>query len=266
MLVSHESPLALMDQSLSYNDYDYCLVHLLPQHSNYLNFFLNSKKNGRRILLDNSMFELRTAFQADIFAEWVNKILPYEYIVPDVFNDYNKTIESFNDWLKLYNNLPGKKIGVIQGKTYKEMVTCYKYMSSFADKIAISFEAEYFHNRGYSTDSNACHWHHLMCGRINFIKDLIRDGIWAWNKPHHLLGSTLPQEFKEYNGIVNIESIDTSNPVVAGLHNVRYNDDGLHDKITTKLADLIEANVSEENWNNISFNIKRFREINKIGK
>lgn len=266
MKVSHESPLALLDESRNYNDYDYCLVHLLPLYPKYLQFFEDSKKLGRKILLDNSMFELREAFEASQFAEWINKIKPNEYIVPDIFSDCNKTIESFKSWQNNYSNVEGDKIGVIQGTTYQEMINCYRFMSANADKIAISFECKYFHLIGYSFNENATVWERLIKGRQKFISDLIHDGIWAWHKPHHLLGCALPQEFKYYRstGVHNIQSIDTSNPVVAGMHNLKYSEYGLNDKITTKLADLLESPISSENYDAIMFNIKKFRSINNI--
>ena len=57
MLVSHESPISMLDESRSYNDYDYALVHLFEKEPEYYNFFKVSKTLGREILLDNSIFE-----------------------------------------------------------------------------------------------------------------------------------------------------------------------------------------------------------------
>lgn len=263
MQVSHESPLALLEESRSYNDYDYCLVHLLPQYPQYLNFFKESKEMGRKILLDNSMFELREAFNPDKFAEWIQIIKPDEYIVPDVFADAPKTMDNFISWNKKYSNLPGKKIGVVQGRTYQAMVDCYQFMSEHADKIAISFECPHFFDIGLCTNPNFTKWHIFMSGRQKFIRNLYLDGIWDISKPHHLLGCALPQEFKVYSW-KSIESIDTSNPVVAGMHDLRYNDHGLDDKISHKLVDLLESEVSEEQLECIKYNIQKFREINRI--
>lgn len=264
-LVSHESPLALLDESRSYNDYDYCLVHLLPIYEQYLNFFKKSKEMGRKILLDNSLFELGTAFNSKEFVKWINIIQPDEYVVPDVFSDSIGTIASFKQWLKVYDKrVKGKKIGVVQGRTYQEMVDCYKFMSKYADKIAINFISSYFSTTGHTSSKLATQWHILMNGRQKFIFDLIEDDFWNNEKPHHLLGCTLPQEFFEYESINNIESIDTSNPVVAGMHNIRYKKYGLNDKISTKLVDLIESDITSANKKNILYNIAMFRKINDI--
>jgi hypothetical protein len=267
MQVSHESPLALLEKSRTYNDYDYCLVHLLEEYPEYLAFFKESKPKGRKVLLDNSMFELREAFEPTRFTHWINELSPDEYIVPDVFSDKDATIESFKSWQENHEpnvKCQSKKIGVVQGKTYQEMIDCYRFLTAHADKIAFSFECLYFHSIGFSLDSTATKWHRLAKGRQKLIEDLCRDGIWAWHKPHHLLGCALPQEFARYSGLHNIESIDTSNPVVAGLHGTGYNEHGLDDKIETKLADMLDHDVTEEQLNLVLNNVRKFRQINLL--
>ena len=268
MQVSHESPLALLERSRAYNDYSYALVHLFEKYPRYLDFFKEEKKIGRKVLLDNSMFELRKAFDADKFAQWILTLNPDEYIVPDVFSDSGATIFSFESWKKNYPNIPGCSIGVVQGKTYQEIINCYRYLSVYADKIAFSFECPYFRSIGFSLRHDATEWERLASGRVSLIRDLIADGIWNPNKPHHLLGCAVPQEFAYYGSIniESIESIDTSNPVVAGMHGVRYNDGGLRDKITAKLADMLEYPITEKNWEDINYNLTMFRKINRIEK
>ena len=47
MKVSHETPFAYLEQSLSFNDYDYLLPHLYDKHEEYREFFQreNHRKN-----------------------------------------------------------------------------------------------------------------------------------------------------------------------------------------------------------------------------
>ena len=40
--VSHETPLCLLDDSRLFNDYDYCLPHLLDQEQGYQDYFLTN--------------------------------------------------------------------------------------------------------------------------------------------------------------------------------------------------------------------------------
>jgi hypothetical protein len=82
------------------------------------------------------------------------------------------------------------------------------------------------------------------------------------NKPHHLLGCGLPQEFDVYRGYSWIDSMDTSNPVVAGIKGIRYNGKhGLEDKPTEKLFTLINSDVNDEQMSKILYNIECFRAI-----
>ncbi len=56
--VSHEVPICLLEHSLKFNHYDYCLPHLLDQNEQYREFFYKSKAEGRYIIMDNSLHEL----------------------------------------------------------------------------------------------------------------------------------------------------------------------------------------------------------------
>ena len=44
--VSHEVPICLLDKSRDFNDYDYCLPHLLDENLKYRRFFTKSKEDG----------------------------------------------------------------------------------------------------------------------------------------------------------------------------------------------------------------------------
>ena len=144
-MISHETPLSMLEESITYNDYDYALVHLFETHPDYLKFFKRSIACGREVLLDNSIFELGKSFDSVKFAEYVKELRPTYYIVPDVLEDGYQTMVDFSEFSKEYADLPGLKIGVVQGRTYDELVECYQYMSRHADYIAISFDYSYSH-------------------------------------------------------------------------------------------------------------------------
>jgi len=258
MLVSHESPISILDKSREYNDYDYALVHLFETHPQYYNFFKTSVKVGRQVLLDNSIFELGESFDSDKFAHYVKELQPNYYIVPDVLEDGYSTIHSFHNFIKKYPDLPGLKIGVVQGKTYDELLDCYKYMSENADYIAISFDYSYY----IATGVGKTKLERYSSGRYTFINDLKREGVWNKFKPHHLLGCSLAKEFSLYRNDYSIRSVDTSNPVVGGIKELRYNGDlGLEDKPSIKLADLIDHEVTDTEMENISYNVEQFKKI-----
>ena len=203
----------------------------------------------------------------------------------------------------LKGNAPGT-IGVVQGKDWNELVQCYKFMSEMADMVAISFDYSYYLWTGTTNIYNAnaaeewlktltdetCDYVRAghaqvdpvscdICrdrvaryssGRQAFIDRLIHEKVWNWNKPHHLLGCSLPVEFKHYvnNNVHNIVSIDTSNPVVAAIKGYKYYDGfGLKFKPTEKLADLISygENKSEGEINTLKhltdYNTKAFKRL-----
>jgi len=260
MLVSHETPISFLDESREYNDYDYALVHLFETDPEYYNFFKVSKTLGREVLLDNSIFELGKAFDPKKFAKYIKELEPTYYVVPDVLEDSGETVSSFHKFRMDYAGLPGLKIGVVQGKTYQELVECYKYMADNADYIAISFDYSWYQTITYCCPS----WilDEQSKGRKRLINMLIEDGIWDHSKPHHLLGCSLASEFKHYKHIESIRSLDTSNPVVAGILNKRYYKDiGLFEKPSVLLAELINAELNEEQERDILYNVNEFKNL-----
>lgn len=265
MRVSHESPLELLEASRSYNDYDYALVHLFETNKTYLDFFMKSKEMGREIILDNSIFELGKSFEMSRFAYWVNYLKPTFYIIPDVLDDADGTIANIEKWMKEYAptiNPSCKIMCVVQGKNYQDMVRCYKVAEKYADKIAISFNSDYF-TTDWQADMVVDKLVAWMLGRMNLIYKLDREGVLNHSKMHHLLGVALPQEVQYYRHMPYITTVDTSNPIVHGMFGCKYQDWGLNFKRTTKLVDLLDHHVTEKEREIIDYNLKKFREFAK---
>ena len=267
MKVSHESPISILDLSKEYNDYEYCLVHLIDQYPAYYKHYKNAREvYDREVLLDNSIFELGKAFDSDKFLAAAIDLKPNMFIVPDVLEDSMRTQQSFTDWellgrtQQIKDVCTTKAIGAVQGKTWQELIDCYKFMSDRADMIAISFDFSYYEVTGEGR-TKLDKW---CSGRKRFISQLIERGIWDWSKPHHLLGCSLAKEFRYYvdNNIHNIVSCDTSNPIVAGIHNIKYDADyGLPFKPSTKLADLIDHTFTDEQLMIARYNVDMFKRI-----
>jgi hypothetical protein len=253
--IAHESPKSIFKEIQAVTDYDYALVHLFEEDPEYLKLFQDALANGREVILDNSIFELEEAFDAVKFAQWVQELKPTWYIVPDALENAKKTCSQMAAWNMHYRDLPGKKIGVVQGKTYKQIKTCYEYMDKTADvdMIAISFDYSYY-TETIPHPNKYVSW---MLGRVKLLGDLLRDGVINEDKPHHLLGCGLPQEFAFYKDYKWIYSLDTSNPVVHGIKGVEYREDGLWSKESQKLFELINHKV--EDINTILYNIHKFR-------
>ena len=265
--VSHESPISILQTSTLYNDFDYALVHLFESHPKYYQYFKSARDiYNREVLLDNSIFELGHAFDSDKFLKAAVDLKPNMFIVPDVLEDSNETRRSFVNWIaggkiqQIKSNCTTKAIGAVQGKNWQELIDCYKFMSDHADMIAISFYFSYYEVTGEGI-TKLDKW---CSGRQRFVSQLIEKGIWNWDKPHHLLGCSLAKEFRYYvnHNIFNIVSCDTSNPIVAALHGMKYDADyGLQTKPSTKLADLIDHQVTKDEMDIIDYNTKMFKKI-----
>jgi len=264
--IAHEAPIDIFEEVQRVTDYDYALVHLLEQNGRYRDTFERAIKKGREVILDNSIFELEEAFEADRFVQWVERLKPTWYIVPDALEDAVKTCQQMADWNMKYSNVPGKKIGVVQGKTYDQIKACYEYMDKLAkvDMIAISFDYSYY-TESVPHPNKYVSW---MLGRVKLLGDLVKDGTINKDKPHHLLGCGLPQEFSfykhaDYNFIY---SLDTSNPVVHGIKRINYDSDGLWSKESQKLHELIDYPLDNLDINLILDNIKSFRQFTNGSK
>ena len=262
MKIAHESPLSIARDVDQLTDYSYFLVHLLEQNKDYLQWAKSIKALKRESILDNSIFELGSAFDMDKFKEWVKEITPTWYIVPDVLEDAEGTMNNLDKWIEAGNMdycKESKPIAVVQGKTYQEIVECYRYLDSklpYRGMIAISFDYSLF--REWYPDEPT-KFHSYMYGRNNLIRTLDDKGVINYDRKHHLLGCGLPQEFYKYD-YPFLYSLDTSNPVVAGIKGMKYDQDGkLEDKPIQKLHELIEYEPSNEDKSMIFFNMVSFR-------
>lgn len=254
--IAHESPKVIFKDVQGLTNYDYALVHLFEEDEEYLKLFKESIRKGREVILDNSIFELEEAFDAERFAYWINELRPTWYIVPDALEDTKRTMNQMAAWNIKYSDVPGKKIGVVQGKSYDQIKACYTYMDEIAnvDMIAISFDYSYY-TESVPHPNKYVSW---MLGRVKLLGDLLRDGIINQDKPHHLLGVGIPQEGLFYRQYPWIYSMDTSNPVVHGIKGIEYGEEGLWSKESQKLFEMINEPIENIDLNLVKYNINKF--------
>ena len=257
--VSHECPLDLLEKSLEFNDYDYSLLHLMdiPEYKE----FYKKQAKTRYQILDKSAFEYQFidgGFNLDYFVRVINDIKPSSIIIPDVIGDCYGTIKSFESFPFEKLTYNPEIIGVVQGKTQEELEICAQYMHNNAHKLAVVFHSPAYQLGKDPTfkDKNN------MLGRYKFVQKLKT----ITNKPLHLLGCSLPQEFLLYRDEVDtIDTIDTANPIQFGCLGIKYPED-LEDfmDINSKPNYLMNHNNMKkitENLDMINFNIKKFKEL-----
>ena len=259
--ISHEVPFCLLEKSKEFNDYDYCLPHLMDQNEEYKNFFYESKKQGRYIVMDNSLHELGEAYNTERLMHWIEEIKPDEFIVPDVWENYSESVRNAKLWSQIELPEGVTKVAVIQAKTQHYAALCTQiYKDLGYKKIAYSYGASYYNdvcphpNKDFGK----------AIGRYMVIDDLILKGILSPKDRVHLLGTASPIEFGLYKNIECIESIDTSNPVMAGIEQKMYFDLGLSNKPKANMNNFQEVDEKDINLEFIEYNIRKFREINGL--
>ena len=259
--ISHEVPFCLLEKSKEFNDYDYCLPHLMDQNEEYKNFFYESKKQGRYIVMDNSLHELGEAYDTDRLFHWIKEIEPDEFIVPDVWENYSESVRNAKLWSQIELPEGVTKVAVVQAKTKYYAALCTQmYKDLGYKKIAYSYGASYYNdvcphpNKDFGK----------AIGRYMVINDLMKDNILSPTDRVHLLGTASPIEFGLYKNTECIESIDTSNPVMASLEDVKYSGFGLEFKPKANMNDHFNIIGSEVNWSLLVDNLRIFRKINGL--
>jgi hypothetical protein len=258
MKISHEVPLCLLEDSLSFNDYDYALVHLLDKDEDYTNFFLQAKQQGRYIILDNSLHELKTAYHDSGLIHWVEKLLPNEFIVPDVWQDTTQSIVNARKWAQIELPKEVTKVAVVQAESLTGAMLCYQtYKDLGYKKIAFSYGADYYLEHSSHPNKNIA----KSLGRIQVISKMYEVGAILKKDRVHLLGCQVPQEFSWYKDMPFIETIDTSNPVMATLDDIKYGENGLTEKPKANMNDHFYT--TDIDYDLLDWNLKMFRKLLK---
>jgi hypothetical protein len=259
--VSHETPLCLLDDSLHFNDYDYALPHLFDEEPEYLEYFRKAKAAGRYIIMDNSLHELGHAYSTERLMHWVNELEPNEFIVPDVWEDKTASIVNARSWANVIMPKNTTKVAVVQAKTLHEAFECTQiYKDLGYKKIAYSYGASYYNDICVHPNKDLG----KALGRVYVISTLYKQGILHPNDRVHLLGCQVPQEFAWYRDIECIESIDTSNPVMAALEGIRYTNAGLTEKPKANMNDYLYMLGDQIDYDVLTHNLLKFREINEL--
>ena len=262
MKVSHEVPRCLLTSSPEFNDYDYALPHLFDQDEEYLQYFMDAKANGRYIIMDNSLHELGEAYNHKRLRYWVGVIEPDEFIVPDVWMRCAETAAQAKYWLQFKYPKKTKLTAVIQGENKNQAYLCANLLANLGySKLCVSYGATWYNDFFPHTNADMG----KALGRVRFVQGLLNLKELKDIK-FHLLGCSIPQEFGWYDNNPRIESIDTSNPVMAALDGIRYSSNGLNYKPKANMNDYFDIDFKDVDYSNIVHNTTVFREINNIKK
>ena len=258
MKISHEVPICLLEDSLWFNDYQYCLPHLLDQSEEYKDFFIRAKQNGVYIIMDNSLHELGHAYDSERLLYWINELKPNEFIVPDVWQDKQGSIKNAREWFKI--ELPGEvtKVAVVQAISLSEAMACYQdYRDLGYQKIAFSYGASYYNELSNHPNPDLA----KALGRIYMISHLYKIKLIKDDHRVHLLGCASPFEFSLYKNTKYIESIDTSNPIMATLDGIKYNNSLSINKPISNMNDNFYITPNKIDYELLNYNIEMFRKF-----
>ena len=243
--ISHEVPFCLLEKSRAFNDFDYLLPHLMDESEEYKNFFYESKKMGRYIVMDNSLHELGEAYNTERLLYWVDEIKPDEFIVPDVWEDKNASIRNARQWSTIKLPKETTKVAVVQAKDLHEALLCTQtYKDLGYKKIAYSYGASYYNDLCPHPNKDLG----KAIGRFMAISSLYKNKIISDNDRIHLLGTSSPIEFGMYSNSKFIESIDTSNPVMAAIGEMAYTNLGLSRKPVANMNKYQDMSINKL-WN-----------------
>lgn len=260
MKISHEVPLCLLEDSLGFNDYDYALVHLLDKDKDYVDFFMKAKQQGRYIILDNSLHELGEAYHDEGLLYWVEKLRPNEFIIPDVWENTSASIINARKWATIELPKEVTKVAVVQAKCFLDAVVCYQtYKDLGYKKIAFSYGAEYYFDHSSHPNKDFA----KALGRIQVISRMYDMSLIDPNDRVHLLGCQVPQEFSWYKDAGFIETIDTSNPIMATLDGISYGRNGLTEKPQANMNDHFYMSADDIDYDLLDHNINSFRKLLK---
>jgi hypothetical protein len=265
MKISHELPLGLMHYGYEWNDYDYCLPHLLDKYLQYRIYFQKASLDNRFIIMDNGLFEGVEHTTEDLI-EKINLIIPDVFIVPDAWNDSSKTLRNAKEWMNnhIYRIPDGVNLmAVCQGESLGELIITYQtlldlgYTHIAFNHSSIAYQ-DMYKDKGVLNDEKDI-LNRQMFGRIEFIRQLVQTNTINKRVYHHLLGCSLPQEFMAYKDWTFIKSCDTSNPILAGADGNRYQENGLTYKPKEKLEFYFEKDLSGK-IDDITFNVQKFKQ------
>ena len=261
MKVSHEVPRCLLTASPEFNDYDYCLPHLLDIDEEYKQYFINARDTGRYVIMDNSLHELGEAYNHDRLRYWIKELEPNEFIVPDVWMDCHSTAAQAKYWSQFSGLYPETKFtAVIQGKNKNDAYLCANLLANLGyKKLCVSYGATWYNDFFPHTNADMG----KALGRVRFVQGLLKIDHLKDIK-FHLLGCSIPQEFGWYDNNPRIESIDTSNPIMAALEGTLYKESGLDKKPNANMNDHFDIGFENIKYEDILYNAKMFRAINNL--
>ena len=175
--------------------------------------------------------------------------------------DIDATLKNAKKWINIMYPKNVTPVAVVQSRSFKEAEECYLALKKLGyKKIAFSYGADWYMDKFHGIHVDKA----KMMGRISAVKQMFYNGVIKKNDRVHLLGCSLPQEFGWYENCSYIESIDTSNPIMAALEGIEYEEFGLNHKPKANMNDHFHIDIKNVNLKLVFHNVETFKKINEL--
>ena len=276
MKIAHESPLALLEESKLFNDYDYAVAPLLNGDTSYYEFFVESLKKGREVIIDNGIedpLELAdyvTAIRKLIKDSKLTDDKKLTYVFPFIPDGCDETTKGIKEFLKRFKKIPCRSMAIIQGTSFLDLFKSFHDIYPFADKIGIPINSKAYEDFFETMQPQISLLEKQTHGRQLLIEQMYHAGWLVKDKPLHLIDIGLPNEYGYYihkHAELSefIETANTIDPIVQGVNGVEYdNPITLREKQPELRIDTLERIASETPVQMALQNIRVFRVINNL--
>jgi len=214
MKVSNILPIPLLKKYGHLTKYHLVLSYLARDDREYADFYRERSKQGDYIIIDTGVIELGTPLTIQEQTPIAERLGASEVICANFPLDKDKTIITTNNELsKLPRNFPFKVLAVVQGKSFRDLIQCYKELIKFKRIDTI----------GFSTTMSI--WMKPPIDRFMFTTYLMQNGLLDRSKEYHLLGTTNdPSEIRRQSKYNWIRGVDSRLATIQGLENKTLND------------------------------------------
>jgi hypothetical protein len=192
--------------------------------------------------------------------KWMEILEPSTFFIPDVWEEKDASVVNARRWATIKVPEGVTKCAVVQAKSAHEAMLCTQtYKDLGYKKIAYSYGASYY--------NEVCPHPNVdfgkAIGRFMVISQLYKENILTKFDRVHLLGTAGVFEFPMYKNIKCIESIDTSNPIMAAIDNIKYTN-GLHEKPISNMNSCSNISIDNINVNLVYHNVKMFKKFLEV--
>lgn len=228
MQCSVELPLGIL-QYRKELDYDFVIAsHFLSVPDYALEY--TRKDASRFVILDNGAFETGKSIPHNEYFQIIEKVSPNVIVLPDVVNNASETMQKSSLFLREFygttyaSNIIPCLMGVLQGESTADYMECLKFYRGIPHVSIIGIPYHLFYRPKFIAKNN--------------INEICKEA----GLQIHILGLPNPTEALELKKFSQVKSVDTSLPVVSGIHNLRFQDlQWVSDRVPIEKIDFFSA-------------------------